>query len=178
MTTPRRSPRPARTGLTLLEVVAATAVLSVVLLGMFSGMAHGMRMDALSRERQAAVSGALQQIEERVMVVGTDTSFDAIIDLDEGFDVTVSRSDAAGDLGTYALREPASNPEDTIEPHGNGQVGRLQVTGDLDGSGTVKEDAGYYGDKVNLVLATATVRWRGIDGRDQEVVVTSMKVRP
>lgn len=169
--------RTTRAGLTLLEVVIATAILSVVLLGMFSAMAHGLRMDALSREREAAASRALEYLDERVMVASTDTAFDDLLDLDEGFDVTVGRSNGQGDLGGYPLAE-ATNPDDAIAPHGTGKVGRLRVTGDLDGSGSVTNDAGYYDGKVNLVLASAVVRWRGIDGRDQEVVVTSMKVRP
>lgn len=152
----------------------ATALLALVLLGMFSAMAHGARMDALAREREVTTRQALQAIEDRVMVVSTDAAYDTVIGIDESFDVAL----AGGDGKAFQLRAARSNPEDTIEPHASGKVGRLQVTGDLNGDGNSTNDAGFYDAKVNLALAIATVRWRGADGIDQEVVVTAMKVRP
>ena len=52
-----------RDGLTLLEVVFAVVVLSVVLLGVFSAMNSAQRADVLTRERQAASEKASEMLD-------------------------------------------------------------------------------------------------------------------
>lgn len=168
-------PRSARAGLTLLEIVLATGVLSVVLLGMFSAMAHGSRMNGLRREREAATRRALEYIELRVMSANTDTAFDALTTLTESFDVQLT----TGDGNTFSL------PPAQLDALPNNLAGQLVVTGDLNGNGSDTDDEGYYDGKPNMLLATATVRWRSAYGgpgttagdQDQEVVVSAMKVR-
>ena len=151
-------------GLTLVEVVIASAILSVLLLGLFSSMAHAMRMDALSREREAATRAALQEIDDRVMAVSTAADFDALVTptpLDVAFHVAIDTGN-----GQVNLSPAQSNPANASP---STQVGRLTVT-------TLAE--GTYDSVVHLIQARAIVRWRGVDGRDSEVILVSRKVRP
>src|SRR5687768_14897129 len=90
-----RAPR-GRAGLTLLEVVFATAILAVLLLGVFTALSHSMRMEALSREREAAARQALLELDDRGAAAVTAAEFDAtLVDtpLDQGFDVTIDAGD-------------------------------------------------------------------------------------
>lgn len=151
-------------GLTLIEVVFASAILSVLLLGLFSSMAHAMRMDALSREREAATRAAMQELDDRVMAVSTDTAFDALVTptpLDVSFHVALDTGNGQVNL-TPAQTSPANASPST-------QVGRLTVT---------ELTEGTYDGVVHLIQARAVVRWRGSDGRDAEVILVSRKVRP
>lgn len=150
-----------RSGLTLLEVVFAAAILSVLLLGVFTSLAHAMRSEALTREREAATRRALLELDDRTAAVITPANFDAaFVDtrLDEGFDVEVD----AGD-GTRVSLPLARRPNE------NGRVGQITAT---------ELPEGTYDGRAHLVELRAVVRWRGVDGRDAEVVMTTWKVRP
>jgi prepilin-type N-terminal cleavage/methylation domain-containing protein len=150
-----------RRGLTLLEVVLSTAVLSVVLLGTFSAMAHAARADALSRERDAATRQALLELDDRSAAIVTPASFDAeLVDppLDVAFDVLVETA-----RGVRTPLPPAARG------HASGRVGRLTATPVRDGT---------YDGKVHLVELKASVRWRAADGQDAQVVLSAWKVRP
>jgi type II secretory pathway pseudopilin PulG len=162
-------PRSARAGLTLLEIVIAMGLLAVVLLGVFSQMASSMRLDAVARERDAVTRAAFQELEDRVMAIsdGADNGpYDQLIAASPiSFDVSIQRD------GTTYLLEPA-----TTSPNPNGRVGLLTIT--VDPAGT------YDGGKAHLIRAEAKVRWRSAsagtstEDQDQEIVITSMKVRP
>lgn len=165
----------AQRGLTLVEVVIATAVLAVLLLGVFSAMAHAIRVDALAREREVAAREALQMIDDRVMVVSTDTAFDALVALPDDDPSLYFHVRHARDGQTFNL--PAASTSPIAGP--GGEVGKLEISADLNGDGAVSaSDPGYYDDKPHLIAIRATVRWRDADGLDQEVNLTSMKVRP
>jgi type II secretory pathway pseudopilin PulG len=63
MTRSTHAPRDARAALTLLEVVVAIGVLSIVLLGVFSAMSSAQRSDTLTRERAAASEEAFKMLD-------------------------------------------------------------------------------------------------------------------
>ena len=155
--------RDARAGLTLLEVVFATAVLALILLGVFSSMAHAMRLDAVAQEREAASRQALQMIDDRVMAVSdgsTNGQFDQLITNGPvSFHVSVTREGQAFNL-----------PPAQTSPNPAGQAGLLTCAA---------EARGTYEGVNHLILATAKVRWRSAAAnQDLEIVVTSLKVRP
>lgn len=146
-------------GLTLVEVVLSSAVLSVLLLGLFSSMAHAMRMDQLSREREVASRTALQQIDDVVMAVSTEDDFDAMAALaDQSFHVQFAGTGGAVNL-----------PPAAVSPNPSSMAGLLAIE---------PVTAGTFDSIVHLVQATAKVRWRAADGSDQEVITVSWKVRP
>lgn len=174
-TLPARAALDGRAGLTLLEIVIASAVLALLLLGVFSSMAYAMRTDALQREREAAARHALQAMEDRVMVVSTEVAFDNLLALpanDPSLYFHVSHSREGQTYNFSAARvSPIAGP--------NGEVGQLSVSGDVNGDGAVNAgDQGFYDGKSHLIVVQARVRWHDSSDVDQEVIMSSMKVRP
>lgn len=161
-----------RRGLTLVEVAIASAVLAVLLLGLFTSMAHAMRMDALAREREAATRHALQELDDHVNSVTTSAGTGGFDDLADGFTRSFHVPFESGSGAVTNL------PPARTSPNPSGMAGYLEVTSDLDDDGDVTDERGYYSSASNLVQARASVRWRGVDGLDQEVVLISWKARP
>lgn len=169
----RPQQRSSRSGLTLIEIVMATAVLSIVLLGMFGAMDSSQRADVLTRERAAAAE-ACHSMLDSVLTGPMPGSGNA---LELAFAVNYDTGN-----GNVPLKPATTYPSDpwTFKGSGSGApmlagvavAGVAIVKGGVNvGDGTPNED------NTNLIEARVLVAWRSADGSDQRVEATSRRVR-
>lgn len=163
-------------GMTLIEVVVATAVLATLLAGVFGCMAHAMRADVLARE-YAAASRAAYAVIDRLAAEDYDV---ATAEAANGFDVLypTGQFDGAGVPIEIALSPARVNAGDPIGPHPNisgtpedesQMAGRVTVTAGLNPV-TGAADAAN-----NLARIDVVICWRGADDRDQRLEATAWR---
>ncbi len=164
MLTLRRRPS-AREALTLIEVVIAVAILSVILLGMFSAIASAQQADRLTREH-AAVSEAAFNVMDEMLTGGVPEDgdparvlqFPVTINTGRGqVDLLPARSFPT-DLWTLA---GATAPAPVTEP--GVAVAYIKVDGDA--------------ANTDLMEVRVLVAWQSADGSDQRVELVSRRVR-
>jgi len=161
----RRSPR-SRGGLTLVEVVMAAGVLSVVLLGMFSAMNASQQSDVLTRERAAASEACHAMLDSMLTgsVPGAGTA------LEVQFPVNYATGN-----GNVALEPAAAYPSDPWT-----FIGQTQPTMTVAGVAVAKVGVNVgTTDEANddLMEVRVLVAWRAADGTDQRVEAVSRRVR-
>lgn len=138
-----------RRGFTLLEVVLALGVLSVLLIGLFSCLASSMRVDGLTREHQAASEAAAGQLD----VYLTDPAL-TFQDAEAYFDVPSK-------VGGAVLAPPAPLPPGWTQA----RAGRVELRLNPDGLGS------------DLLRVSVSVAWRAADGTAQRVDLVSLRTR-
>jgi len=154
---------PARS-LSLIEVVSATAVLTVFLLGMFSALATNQVAEVESRERQAASEAAFRQLDLVTEVPEIDEVSRNASDQDTTA-VAAYEFDVPYGVGTFL---PSANAGE--------KAGRIFVIergsyDDDDGDEDVDDD-----DSQDLLEIRAEVRWTTARGVNELEIVT-WKVR-
>jgi prepilin-type N-terminal cleavage/methylation domain-containing protein len=147
-------------GLTLIEVVVATGVLSIVLTSMFGTLGGFQRAETMTRERQAAAQAAFRQLD----LVGA-SSFSSLSGWNgAAFDVRYNDT----------LLPAASVP---INTGGDAdRCGRVVVVDvDLDGDGAAED---YDGDSTaDLVEIRVQCAWRSVDGSDASFEAVTRRSR-
>jgi prepilin-type N-terminal cleavage/methylation domain-containing protein len=195
-----------RSGLTLIEIVMATAVLAVVLLGMFSAMNNSQRADMLTRERAAAAEACHAMLD--TMLTGalpapTDPAtvvlFPVYYQTGNGEVDTTNNVDDDGDgivddSGEVVLKPAATYPSDPWTFSGTTQPGASAMTvlvgtvaTPAAGVAVVKAgvDVGNTKDENNddLIEVRVVVAWRSAlvqaNGTpiDQRIEATSRRIR-
>ena len=155
----KRSPHTSR-GLTLIEVVVATGVLSIVITSMFGTLGGFQRTETMTRERQAASQAAFRQLD----LVGASA-----------FSSLGGWNGAAFDVPYNDTLLPAA-----FVPINTGldadRVGRVVVVDvDLDGDGNAED---YDGDAIaDLVEIRVTCAWRSVDGSDASFEAVTRRSR-
>jgi type II secretory pathway pseudopilin PulG len=167
-------PRSTR-GLTLLEVVFASAILSFVLLAVFSAMSMVQRSDALTRERQAASEEAFKMLDTMLALDPETTGAGMALP----FDVPVH-----GGGSTVANLKPADPyPTDPWDWAGAAAPSPVTMAGiAVAKSGVSLEDGETANaDAVNLIEVRVTVCWRPADwkvgDKDQRIDLVSRRVK-
>lgn len=144
-----------RAGLTLVETVMAVALLSLVLLGLFSSIASGGRVDMLKREHQAASEECGRQLDQYMTDPAlnfADQTFYFPIQVKTGA-ATTARLPKADDAWTEA--------------------GRVQIDADPDPDG-----AGPLASLgANMIRITVSALYLAGDGRPARVEIISMRTR-
>lgn len=165
-----------RGGLTLLEVVFACVVLSVVLLGVFSAMGSAQRADVLTRERQAASEKASEMLDTLLSgEVPAAGAFQAI-----AFDVPFNTG-RAGLAPNLTPAEPfpmdawtwAGAPAPSSVTQAGIAVARVGVD--------PTNDAGTDANNANLMEVRVVVAWRSAAWRpgqpDQQLELVGRRIR-
>jgi hypothetical protein len=156
----KRLPRATSRGLTLVEVVVATGVLSVVITSMFSVLGSFQRTEVMTRERQAASQAAFRHLD----LVGA-SSFGSLSSWNgAAFDVPYNETLLPGPS------VPINTGADAD------RVGRVVIVDvDLDGDGSAED---YDGDSVSdLVEIRVTCAWRSVDGQDASFEAVTRRSR-
>lgn len=159
MSAPAALPPPpsGRAGLTLVEIVMAVGLFSLLVLGLFSSMTTAMKVEAMTREHQAASEAATRQLD----LFMTDPAL-AFADTTTYFDVQFKTDKDQTGTPTVSLLRP-SNPLPTGWT--GTRPGRVLVDLDPDGMGD------------NMVRITVTVAWRSADGNNMQVSMVSLRTR-
>lgn len=147
-----RGVRRRRAGLTLVEVTVSAGVLSVLLSGVFACLATTRKVDALTREHQAASEVAAQQLDA------------ALTDPTLPFETRVTHFDVPVRTGSSAvayLSPRASLPAGWTER----RAGRVE---------TVLDPAGRGDD---ILRITVSVAWTAADRTPRRLDLVSMRVR-
>lgn len=164
-----------RAGLTLIEITVALAVLSVMVLGLFSALSSSMAIEAATREHQAASEAAMREMDLQMSVPNINL-VTALQANPKEFHVQVKtgKTDAAGALvvtNLPAAEVPINADDVATAADESAMAGRVEVNSDPDGDG-----------QVNLVEITVSVKWRTVKGgpqvggRDARIDVRSMRV--
>lgn len=156
-----------RGGLTLVEIVMAAGVLSVVLLGMFGAMNTSQKSDVLTRERAAAAEACHAMLDSMltgpVPGVGSPLEVQFAVSYDTG-------------NGSVSLEPAATYPSDPWT-----FTGGTQPTMTMAGIAVAKVgvNIGDTANEVNddLMEVRVLVAWRAADGTDQRVEAVSRRVR-
>jgi prepilin-type N-terminal cleavage/methylation domain-containing protein len=160
----RRSDR----GLSLVEVVVAVGVLSIILLGLMASFASAQRADLLTREHQAASEAAFKQMDTLLM----NPNFDAVPTKGH-FHVQFKSTGGAVNL------KPAETPPAGYEVPVDGSGDATLETGHYTALQMTATN-GFSGDQLlgaDCMQLSVTVAWRGADGSDQRVDLVTMRVR-
>lgn len=155
---PRRAS--ARSGLTLVEIVFAAAILSLFLTGLFAAMSASMTSEAMVREHQAASEAAGQQLDSFL----TDPNLQ-FQDAETYFDVQVKTGKANPGAAEDLLRVADPLPAGWAQA----RPGRVQV----DQNPTVNGVA--LGN--NVVRITASVVWRSRNDSTGRIDLVTLRVR-
>lgn len=152
--------RDRRDGLTLIECVVAVGVLATMLAGLFAAMAHAMRADVLAREYAAASRAAFAQLD----LLMTQSFSGVVASSERGFHVPFSTGSSGSN--TEVNLPPASAGQ--LSPHPDVAATTTQDESQMAGRFTVVQDPDGNGSD-ELAEIRVTIRWRGADGRDQQV---------
>ena len=147
-------------GLTLIELVVATGVLSIVITSMFSTLAGFQRTETITRERQAAAQAAFRQLD----LVGASR-----------FSGLSNWNGAAFDVPYNDMLLPVASVPINTGVNAN-RVGRIVVVEvDLDGDGSAED---YDGDgDADLLEIRVTCAWRSVDGSDASFEAVTRRSR-
>lgn len=156
-----------RGGLTLVEIVMACAVLSIVLLGMFGAMNSSQRADVLTRERAAAAEACHAMLDS--MLTGAVPGAGSVLEVQ--FPVSYDTGN-----GSVPLDPAVNYPSDPWTFSGT-----AQPTMTVAGIAMAKTGVNI-GDTVNeanddLCEVRVLVAWRSADGTDQRIEAVSRRVR-
>lgn len=155
-----------RGGLTLIEVVIAAGVLSLIILGMFSAMNAAQRADVLTRER-AAASEACHAMLDSMLTGPVPIAGEAV-------EVTFPVMYETGN-GSVALRPATPYPSDPWtfigEPQPTMTMAGVAVARVGVNIGTTNEA------NDDLMEVRVMVAWRAADETDQRVEAVSRRTR-
>lgn len=154
-TTVAPPPPSRRAGLSLVEIVMATGVFSLLVTGIFGAMGASMKVEAMTREHQAASEAATRQLD----LFMTDPAL-AFANSTTYFDVQL-KTDKVEAATRNLLRPSVPLP--------------TGWTGTQPGRVLVELNPNGLGD--NLVRITTTVSWRSADGNNMQVSMISMRAR-
>lgn len=169
-----------RTGLTLVEVAVAVALLAILLLGLFATLRASRQVGVVSHEHQAASEAAFRQLD---LIMSTPLLDDVL------------REPGGGDVAAYAFHvrykgtnlQPADpsylphNPDNPATPGLNEatMAGHVRVV-ELDADGDSAPDD-YDGDgKADYLEVQVVVAWRSAGGGStpfQKLDIVSRRVR-
>ncbi|MBX3470683.1 MAG: prepilin-type N-terminal cleavage/methylation domain-containing protein [Planctomycetes bacterium] len=160
-----------REGLTLVEVVIAVGILSLILLGTFGAMATAQRTDLLTRERMAAAEACYNALDTiltgEVPAAGASVSFQFPVAFKSGRDTLTPLRPAFAyptDLWTWASVAPPAPI--TLAGVAVAKVGVNATNPDANDAGNV-----------DLMEARVMVAWRAADGTDQRFEARARRVR-
>lgn len=174
-----------RRDFSLVEVVIATGMLAVFLLGLTSALQLGQQSATLAREQQAALEAANRQL-DLITSAG---------DVDQILRVAGTGGGGAKDVGEYAFAvpygegalSPASAAYLPLNPDAAGTAGdesqlpgHVRVIEDVDGDGVIGGDEDLDGDgSVDYLEVRVVVAWRSaaLGGADQSLELVSRVVR-
>lgn len=159
LTAPRRRPRPQGQGLTLIEVVIATGILSIFVLGMFSALTSAQRADVLTREHAAASEACFSMLDAVLGGAVPDSS--GAVEVPFAVDVKTT-------AGARPLVPASPYPDDPWT-----FLGRTAPT-------TVSQPGIAVARIVegeDLMEVRVTVAWRAADNTNQRLEVVSRRLR-
>ncbi len=154
-----------RKALTLVEIVFATALLVILLTGLFAALGSARKAEVWSREHQAASDAAFRTLEELAA-----TPYGALTPGIAAFEVPYGEGGTtlpAADASFYPLQDDP----DTADVDESTWAGRLIVRegpglNDYDGDGTA-----------DVLELEAVVAWRGHDGSNNWVAASRLRNR-
>lgn len=156
-----------RDGLTLVEIVVAIAVLSVLVLGMFQTLNSAQRYDMLAREHQAASEAAFREL-DFLMAYPT---FDSIADITSAFHVAYKSS--GGEVNMSPA--PSSYFPLNTDNASTTSIDESLMAGHITTVRNPSIGSTALGD--DIIQVNITVAWRGADGGSQRVDLVTMRAR-
>jgi Tfp pilus assembly protein PilV len=165
--------RQGRRGLTLVEVVFASGVLSIIMLGVFSALSSAQRADMITRERQAVSEKAAEMLDAMLAYdappagTGVAVAFDVTLDLAG----TIKLKPAPDDATVAATWAWSLDPSAPSTPTMGGVAA---VRAGVDTRPGSNDAAG----NTDLLEARVVFAWHPADGQGvQRVELVSRRIR-
>jgi type II secretory pathway pseudopilin PulG len=156
-----RKPASRREALTLVEILFALAVLSILLLGVFATLATAQKASIMARERAAASESCFRQLD----LVLANPTFDAVADTSGVFEVEYDTG--RGGVHLAAAADPYPTELESVRPPAShDKPGTVVTVRDPDGDGSA-----------GVLEVRVTVAWRSVDNTNQRLDAVARRLR-